>query len=75
MIDYIKTYDVKWLMLDLSTIVSPYVPDVARTGCHAKNHQHKDLAESYYLNYKNLTIYILIAPSSFGGACILSIMR
>jgi alpha-galactosidase len=55
MIEYIKTYDIKWLMLDLSSVVSAYVPDVALTGCHAKNHQHKDLAESYYLNYKNIT--------------------
>jgi alpha-galactosidase len=50
----VEEYDIKWVMLDLSFIVSAYINDVDKTGCHAKNHGHKDAEESYQANFNNV---------------------
>lgn len=51
---YVEEFEIKWLMLDLSFIASAYVHDVHKTGCHAKNHGHKDVEESYYSSYNSV---------------------
>ena len=61
--EYIKTklvslasdYGLEYLKLDFAVVSSPYVFDIAKTGCYASNHPgHKDQHESMYVNYERM---------------------
>ncbi len=49
---FVHEYDLKYLKLDLSVVTSAYVYDNSRTGCYAKNHNHRDHEESYWMIYQ-----------------------
>ncbi|MDR6562291.1 MULTISPECIES: alpha-galactosidase [unclassified Arcicella] len=47
-------YGLEYLKLDFTVVTSPYRFGKENTGCYAKNHQHKDQHESFYMNYENV---------------------
>ena len=51
---YVQEYGLEYAKLDLAVVSSPYHYDVKRSGCYARDHQHRDREESLLMNYRSL---------------------
>jgi alpha-galactosidase len=54
-LDYVKTYGLEYVKLDLSAVTSAYVTDGKMSGCYATGHPyHHDHSESFVVLYTRL---------------------
>lgn len=55
LINLASEYGLEYLKLDFAVVSSPYVFDITKTGCYAKDHPgHQDQRESMYVNYERM---------------------